>query len=469
MRRLGAGVATCPGVLSSRAPQRPGAGWPGTPRPKPQNLIMATARPRYRSRNVKGMRDLLPPETAVWQHVESVAREVFADYGFEEIRTPVVEETELFVRGVGQGTDIVGKQMFTFDDKKGKSLSLRPENTAAVARAIAVNGLASRGLPLRLFYVGPQFRYERPQKGRYRQFHQIGAELVGDAGPWSDVETIAMLVELFGRLGFERLEALVNTVGDAESRVVYGEKLRAFLEPHRDRLSEDSRRRLVENPLRILDSKNPAEIELLRGAPRLEDSLSAESREHFAAVRRGLDACGVGYRVADRLVRGLDYYTRTVFEIVSSDLGAQSAVVGGGRYDGLVGEIGGADLPAFGFAIGFDRLIEILPESFRGSASSDAPVWVVAAGDTPPLEALLVARQVRGTGRRACAELGSRSMKAALKAADRAGARLVVLIGDEELAEGTVTVRDFRSGSQQRIARTDLGAALAAVPAEEER
>ncbi|MDX1383973.1 MAG: histidine--tRNA ligase, partial [Thermoanaerobaculia bacterium] len=311
----------------------------------------------YRARSVKGMRDLLPPETELWAAVEETAREVFRRYGFEEIRTPIVEETELFVRSVGGSTDIVGKEMYTFADRRGKSLSLRPETTASVARAFAQHGLANRPLPLRLFYIGPQFRYERPQRGRYRQFHQIGAEVLGDAGPWSDAELVVMLVRFFEALGFEQLEAIVNTVGDEASRAVYRERLVAYLEPLADRLGEDSRRRLETNPLRILDTKSPQEQELLADAPRLRDALNGESREHFASFLSGLDACGVAHRVEDRLVRGLDYYTRTVFEIESSELGAQSALVGGGRYDGLIEDVGGPSTPSIGFAIGLDRLV----------------------------------------------------------------------------------------------------------------
>ena len=312
-----------------------------------------------RLQGVKGTRDLLPEDTALWSAVEAVARRVFADYGYGEIRTPLLEDTELFVRGVGETTDIVGKEMYTFDDKKGRSLTLRPESTAPVVRSFIQHGLDNRPLPQRLFYIGPHFRYERPQKGRYRQFHQIGAELIGDPGPWGDAELLAMLVRFLGELGYEELVVLLNTVGDEESRAAYRETLRGFLEPHRDALGEDSRRRLETNPLRILDTKSPAERELLVDAPRLEESLNEASREHFDGLRRALDTLGLAYRLEPRLVRGLDYYSHGVFEIVSEALGAQDAIVGGGRYDGLMRQLGGPDLPAAGFAIGEDRLIEL--------------------------------------------------------------------------------------------------------------
>lgn len=419
----------------------------------------ASDRP-YRGRTIKGMRDLLPPETAVWSAVEDVARRVFSLYSFEEIRTPLVEETELFVRGVGATSDIVGKQMFTFTDKRGKSLSLRPESTAPVARAFVQHGLRERPMPVRLYYIGPQFRYERPQKGRYRQFHQIGAELLGDAGPWSDVEIVLVLMAFLEALGFTGLRALVNTVGDRESRDEFSAELRRFLEPRAADLGDDSRRRLETNPLRILDTKVEAEIELLADAPRLGDFLNVESREHFDGFLGGLKECGVEYQVEDRLVRGLDYYTRTVFEIEAAGLGAQNAIVGGGRYDGLVGEVGGADVPAIGFAIGLDRLIDILPESFQESVARAPSVVVVPAGSVSSLAALQLAEELRREGVAAESELGGRSVKAALRRADRSGAAAVVLLGDDELDSGQVTIKNFRSGEQIAVERTALAAAL---------
>jgi histidyl-tRNA synthetase len=435
----------------------------------------------YKARSVKGMRDLLPPETEVWARVESIARSVFARYGFAEIRTPIVEETELFIRAVGETTDIVGKEMYTFADRNGKSLTLRPENTAPVARAFAEHGLREWPQPVRLFYVGPQFRYERPQRGRYRQFHQIGAELIGDAGPWSDAEIVLLLMSFLGELGFRDLKALVNTVGDAESRATYRERLRGYLLPRISELGEDSRRRLETNPLRILDTKSPAEIELLASAPRLEECLNDGSARHFRDVLATLESCGVAVEVSDRLVRGLDYYTHTVFEIVSPTqimpgpaqppgstepptrsespgqalrgLGAQNAIVGGGRYDQLIEELGGPPTPAIGFAIGLDRLIEILPAATRGRRALEPVFYAVAVGEVAPPEVLRLAEEMRAQGCTVMPELQSSSMRAALRRADKLGVDYVALLGAEELARGEVTVKDFRSGDQIAVRR----------------
>ena len=275
-------------------------------------------------RSVKGTRDLLPPESAVWAAVEDRARRVFSLFGYQEIRTPILENTELFVRSVGESTDIVGKEMYSFKDRKGRSLSMRPESTASVVRAFVQHGLRTQSMPVKLFYTGPHFRYERPQKGRYRQFHQIGAELIGDPGPESDAELLAMLVRFLEELGFGDLTVLLHTVGDEETRADYRKQLQAFFEPHRKQLSADSQRRLDENPLRILDSKDSADLEILRDAPRLEDHLNVPSREHFEGVRGALQQLGVPFEVAPGLVRGLDYYTHTVFEIVSKEIGRAS-------------------------------------------------------------------------------------------------------------------------------------------------
>ena len=368
---------------------------------------------------VKGTRDLLPPESELWTAVESTARRIFARYGYEEIRTPMLEHTELFVRGVGESSDIVGKEMYTFPDKKGRSLTLRPESTASVARAFVTHNLQAEPLPRKLFYFGPQFRYERPQKGRYRQFSQIGAELFGDPGPYGDAELLVMLVRFLEALHFEGVTVLLNSVGDQASRARYGEALRQFLEPKKADLSEDSQRRFDTNPLRILDSKNRGDRSLLEGAPSLSESLSEECVEHFEELKRCLDEFGVAYRVDPRLVRGLDYYTKTVFEIVSENLGAQNAILGGGRYDKLVEELGGPSMPGIGFAIGQDRLISLLPEAFCEAQKGSAPIVVLGAG-LSPLELLRVAELLRGAGFPVLSELQTRSMKAALKGANRA-------------------------------------------------
>ena len=405
---------------------------------------------------VKGTRDLLPPDTATWANVESVARRVFGTYGYQEIRTPILEDTDLFVRSVGEATDIVGKEMYTFLDRKGRSLTMRPENTASVVRAFVQHGMQTEPLPVKLFYIGPQFRYERPQKGRYRQFHQIGAELIGDPGPQSDAEVILMLVRFLTDLGFEDLEVQLNTVGDESSRSAYRDGLRAFLLPQREGLSQDSQRRLDKNPLRILDSKDRGDRILLEEAPQLVDFLSDDSRAHFESVQTTLKSQGISFRVEPRLVRGLDYYTLTVFEIVSAGLGAQDAIVGGGRYDGLVEELGGPSLPGIGFAIGQDRLIDVLPEEFKVSSRPQPPIVVIVAGSVDRDEALGLAQSLRDAGLSAAAELVPRSIKAALKRAHRAGSRFVVIVGDDEIENGEVTVRDMESAEQSRIGREQL-------------
>jgi histidyl-tRNA synthetase len=414
-------------------------------------------------RTVKGTRDLLPPETAVWQAVEETARSVFGAYGYEEIRTPILEETDLFVRSVGESTDIVGKEMYTFSDKKGRALCLRPENTASVARAYIQHALRERPKPLKLYYIGPQFRYERPQKGRYRQFHQIGAELIGDAGPLSDAELLLMLVRFLNRLGFDDLTVLLNTLGDSASRAAYREALREYFTPHREGLGADSRRRLDSNPLRILDTKVPSERELVEGAPLLSDSLNEASRAHFAEVEGHLEAFGVDYRVDPALVRGLDYYTSTVFEIVAAGLGAQAAIVGGGRYDRLVSDLGGGEVPAIGFAIGQDRLIEVLPESFRADSLVRRSVMVVPAGGDTAGWALETAERLRDRGLDVVLELSGRSVRAALKQAHRSGVGAVVLLGEDELASGRPTVRDMEAGEQFDVAPEELAQRLVEI------
>ena len=412
-------------------------------------------------RRVKGTRDLLPPETAIWAAVEETARGVFGLYGFQEVRTPLLEHTELFVRTVGESTDIVGKEMYTFPDRKGRSLTLRPENTAPVARAFLEAGLQDGPLPAKLFYIGPQFRYERPQKGRYRQFHQIGAERIGEASPYADAELLFMLDRFLRALGFTELEVLLNTVGDAESRRAYAEALRGYLGPQAERLSAEGRRRLEVNPLRLLDSKDAGDRELLGGAPALADYLTDSAREHFAAVREVLDRFGLRYRVSDRLVRGLDYYTDTVFEIVSRDLGAQDALVGGGRYDELVADLGGPRVPGIGFAIGEDRLVEVLPARFRELARPQAEVMVVGVGGIAPGDVLGLGEELRGAGVAVEAEVSRRALRKSLERATRLGCRWVVMMGEDEASREAVTIKDLKSGEQHEVARGALAVYLA--------
>jgi len=406
----------------------------------------------------KGTRDLLPPDTRLWARVEETARRVFGLYGYGEIRTPLFEETELFARGVGDATDIVGKEMYSFNDKGGRSLTLRPESTAAVCRAYVEHGMQTLPQPVRLFYVGPQFRYERPQKGRYRQFHQIGAELLGGSGgPESDVEILLMLVRFLRELGFGDLRVLLNTVGDAPSRKAYGEAIRAHLLPMKDRLSEDSRRRLESNPLRILDTKSAEEQELLEDAPKLESFLTAESARHFERVGEALTEKGIAFAIQDRLVRGLDYYTNTVFEIVSAGLGAQNAICGGGAYEGLVEELGGPPTYGVGFAIGEDRLIEVLPADSPARSEPPGPVLVrsIAAGDAGiEAAAAALAEELRGHGIPAIS-LGSVDSKRVYAEADRHGSPAILILGPDELEAGQVTLRLTASRTQDTLARAE--------------
>ncbi len=411
----------------------------------------------------KGTRDLLPPETAVWARVESIARRVFGLYGYREIRTPIFEETELFQRGVGEATDIVGKEMYSFVDKGGRNLTLRPESTAAVCRAYVEHGMQQLPQPVRLFYIGPQFRYERPQKGRYRQFHQIGAELLGGKGAESDVEILLMLVAFLRELGFADLRVLVNTVGDAESRAAFRGKLVEYLAPRKDQLGEESARRLVTNPLRILDSKSPEEQALLAGAPKLEESLTARSREHFARVLSSMEASAVPFRIEPRLVRGLDYYTNTVFEITSEGLGAQNAICGGGAYEGLVDALGGPPTYGVGFAIGEDRLIEVLPPS---SPARDVPRPVIVRAVPWGRRLPSFAFEDADASGRFVELLRARGIpaldfewgdaKRAYAAAEAYGSEWVVLIGEDELSADRQTIervvlREVRTRHERRL------------------
>ncbi|MEP0773745.1 MAG: histidine--tRNA ligase [Acidobacteriota bacterium] len=405
----------------------------------------------------RGTRDLLPPETRLWQAVEEVAREVFGAFGAEEIRTPIFEPTELFVRSVGETTDIVHKEMYTFSDRKGRSLTLRPEGTASVARAWIENGLADRSQPLRLYYIGPMFRYERMQRGRFRQFAQIGLELLGADGALADAEVLAALYEFLGRLGFADLEVHLNNLGDPEDRPRYLAAIRDTLAPHRGELCGDCQRRLEENPLRVLDCKVPRCGELAAAAPPVDGVASEASRRHVAEVEEQLARLAIPFRRNPRLVRGLDYYLRTVFEVVSPQLGTGTVVCGGGRYDRLIADLGGPAVPGIGFAVGEDRLVEILPERFRTAVLARPRLYVIPLGETAARHALPHARAwVRG-GVPLELEVTGRSLRAALKRAAGEGFAAAAILGEEELAAGEVTVRDLARGEQQRVA-------LAALP-----
>jgi histidyl-tRNA synthetase len=418
---------------------------------------------------VRGTRDLLPPETALWNRIEATARSVFARYNFGEIRTPVFEDTSLFARGVGEETDIVSKEMYTWEDRaraqseKTQSLTLRPENTAGAVRAYIEHGLGESGQLQKLFYIGPQFRRERPQKGRYRQFSQIGAEVIGpvSAGsesPLRDAEVLEMLATLLDELGITGWTLNLNSVGSSANRARYNEALRAALLPVVSKMCIDCQRRAETNPLRVLDCKVPEDQPIIDTLPVIADSLDDASRSHFAQVTAALDAAGVPYTRNHRLVRGLDYYTRTTFEFTHGGLGAQNALLGGGRYDGLSEMLGGPRAPGIGFAMGEDRLVLTL------LAQESAPPQVADAFIAPLDEslnaaALVLARELRRQG--LCIELGDGSFR--LKKSFEAGnktARKIVILGEDELQSGILTVKNFSTGIQTKVARTELAAFL---------
>jgi len=418
---------------------------------------------------VRGTRDLLPPETELWNFVEETARRVFARYNFGEIRTPIFEDTQLFARGVGEETDIVSKEMYTWEDRaraqseKAQSLTLRPENTAGVVRAYIEHKLGETGLLQKLYYIGPQFRRERPQKGRYRQFYQIGAEVIGpqSAGsesPLRDAEVLEMLATLLDELGISGWTLAINSVGSATDRPRYVAALREALAPVKHLLCEDNQRRSETNPLRVLDSKDPNDQEVIEKLPKIADYLDEASKTHFAAVCAALDACGVKYEVNPRLVRGLDYYTRTTFEFTHGGLGAQNALLGGGRYDGLSEIIGGPKAPGIGFAMGADRLILTL-EAQAAKQSVLADAYIAPMGDALNPAALELARELRRAGLRV--ELGDGSFR--LKKSFEFGNKLsrkIVLLGEDEQQSGILTVKDFATGEQAKVPRAELMTAL---------
>ncbi|MGB1221531.1 MAG: histidine--tRNA ligase [Alcanivoracaceae bacterium] len=410
--------------------------------------------------SVRGMNDILPDQTPLWQWLEGHVRTVLDSYGYREIRMPLVEATELFKRSIGEVTDIVEKEMYTFDDRNGDSLTLRPEGTASCVRAGEQHGLLYNQVQ-RLWYAGPMFRHERPQAGRYRQFHQIGVETFGMAGPDIDAEVILMTARLWHALGLaDKVSLELNSLGDSDDRRRYREALVAYLESHRDALDEDSIRRLEKNPLRILDSKDPGTREVLTGAPSLSEYLGDESRAHFQQLCTMLDDAGVAYTLNPALVRGLDYYGKTVFEWVTDALGAQGTVCAGGRYDGLVEQLGGRATPAVGFAMGIERLVLLL-EQAPPELPSAADIYIVAPEQAGA--ALVLAESLRDSlpGVRVQCHCGGGSFKSQMKKADKSGARLALLLGSEELAENSVTVKPLRGeGEQQRIARDELPAAL---------
>ncbi|MBV9828223.1 MAG: histidine--tRNA ligase [Alphaproteobacteria bacterium] len=406
----------------------------------------------------RGTQDLLPDTMRRHRHVSETAHKTAALYGFAEIATPIFEFTEVFSRPIGEHTDIVSKEMYTFTDRGGEEVTLRPENTAGVVRAVLSNGL-TQSTPLKFFYSGPMFRYERPQKGRFRQFHQIGVELLGVAQPQADIETIACGHRILQALGIgERVVLELNTLGDPESRADYREALVAYFSKRRSELSEDSQRRLERNPLRILDSKDAGDIRVNTEAPAFAAYLNETSQQFFDRVRGGLDRLGIAARLNPRLVRGLDYYTHTVFEFVTTDLGSQGTVLAGGRYDGLVELMGGPQMPGVGWAAGIERLALLLTEP----PAAPRPIALVPIGESAEARALTLAEELRGAG--LVVDLGySGNVQRRMRRADRLGARAAVLLGDDELARGGVTLRDFESGAQTELVFADLAAHLKAL------
>lgn len=402
---------------------------------------------------IRGMNDCLPQDSGLWQYVEHVLRDTVASYGYSEIRFPIVEMTELFKRSIGEVTDIVEKEMYTFTDRNGDSLTLRPEGTACCVRAGNEHGLLYNQ-EQRLWYTGPMFRHERPQKGRYRQFHQFGLEAFGIATADMDAEVIMLSARIWQKLGltpYVKLE--LNSLGSNEARAAYRDTLIAYLEQHKDLLDEDSLRRLYSNPLRVLDSKNPAMAEMLAAAPKLADHLDAESASHFSQLQQRLKVAGIEFTLNPRLVRGLDYYNRTVFEWVTTELGSQGTVCAGGRYDGLVEQLGGKATPAVGFALGLERLILLLQTLALAPVNKpSAEIYLMAVGESAELAAINVAERLRSElpAKRVILHCGGGNLKKQFKKADKSGAELALILGDEELACGEVTLKWLRQDKPQQ-------------------
>ena len=417
---------------------------------------------------IRGMNDILPEQTPAWRYLERTVAELLDGYGYSEIRLPILEFTELFARGIGEGTDVVDKEMYTFLDRNEESLTLRPEGTAGCVRAVLEHGLSGGGQVQKLWYTGPMFRYEKPQKGRYRQFHQIGVEAFNLAGPDVDAELIVLTWRLWQKLGLaDSVSLQLNSLGSSEARAAYRDALVAYLQERFAQLDEDSQRRLTTNPLRILDSKNAQTQALLVGAPTLADYLDEESRLHFEGVKARLDAVGIRYEINHKLVRGLDYYNRSVFEWVTDKLGAQGTVCAGGRYDGLVTQLGGKPTPGVGFAMGVERLIllletlQLLPEELNAPAD----LYLCAFGEAAELAGLALAERLRDAipGLRLLVNSGGGSFKSQFKKADKSGARFALILGEDELAARVVGCKPLRDDAQQQnIAWDALPAHLAA-------
>jgi len=410
----------------------------------------------------RGMQDILPAEVGRWHTVETRVRDLTYRYGYQEIRTPVVEHSEVFQRGVGSGTDIVDKEMYTFLDRGGRSLSLRAEGTAPVMRAFLEHNLGSAGLPVKVYYLCPIFRYDRPQAGRYRQHTQFGAEVIGAAEPTADAEVLSLAVRLIESLGLTRFEVHLSSVGDEVCRPGYIELLRAYYRPHLDEVCEDCRRRFEVAPMRLLDCKHEHDQEIARRAPRMLDHLCEPCRAHFAGVRAHLDALGLAYTVDPYIVRGLDYYTRTAWEAFSGALGAQNVIFGGGRYDGLAEQLGGRPTPGVGFGMGLERLLLVLEqEGIEVPPGPGLDVYIATAG-TDPSRALGLADRLRRAGLAADVDVMARGLRAQMKQADRLGARFVLVLGEDEIRRGVAAIREMATGAQEEMALDALPGLLAA-------
>ncbi|WP_273995547.1 histidine--tRNA ligase [Vibrio parahaemolyticus] len=414
---------------------------------------------------IRGMNDCLPTQSPLWQKLENTVKNVISAYGYNEVRMPIVEETNLFSRAVGEETDVVSKEMYTFGDRNGDSLTLRPEGTAGCVRSCIQNSLINRD-EQRLWYMGPMFRHERPQKGRYRQFHQCGVEVFGLNGPDVDAELIMMTARLWRELGIDKHVRLeLNSIGSQEDRADYRTALVAFLEQHIDVLDEDCKRRMHTNPLRVLDTKNPDIQAILGDAPRLSEYLGEESKAHFAGLCELLDAAGIEYTVNERLVRGLDYYNRTVFEWITESLGAQGTVCGGGRYDGLVEQLGGKPTPAVGFAMGLERLVLMLETLELTDVRRSVDVYVVTAGEGTMMAGMKLAEQLREaiSGVRVMNHFGGGNFKKQFKRADKVGAVVALVLGENEVADNTVVLKDLVGGEQETYSQAEVAEKIAAL------
>jgi histidyl-tRNA synthetase len=415
-----------------------------------------------------GVFDIIPNEerdpwrnSLLWQYVEDVMRSLARLYGYLEIRTPILERTELFQRSVGETSDIVSKEMYTFEDRGGRSLSLRPEGTAAVMRAF-INAQMHMSAPVhKLFYIGPMFRYDRPQAGRYRQHHQFGAEVIGCSVPEQDAELIDLAHAIYRKLGLTNLKVLINSIGDEQSRINYREALKDYLRPHFGKLSEDSQRRFETNPLRILDSKDPTDQELCRQAPSISQYLSPESAAYFAEVKECLDRLGISYQVSDSLVRGLDYYNQTVFEVVSQDLGAQNSIGGGGRFDGLIKQLGGPDLPSVGFATGIERVIQtMLRQEVTLPANPYPQLFIIPLGDAARKTCFGLMGDLRKQGIAVQMDFTGKKLAKVMSYADQLRAKYVAVIGDTELAAQSLELKEMTSGNKQSVSFSNLATFL---------